>query len=522
MRTSPRPGKFPGTATAPGRVPNRRPADPCKLKPRSKRSRLRATSPRFTSEFPATVGDRGRPGLIDRWGDRAGAQIDIAPLVWFRVAFGLIMLVEVWRFFDHAWIGRYYVEPEFLFKYYGFEWVQPWSGSAAMHLHFAVLGVLAVCITLGWFYRIVTIAFFVGFTYVFLLEQARYLNHLYLVCLFSWLMIFVPAHRSCSIDARRDRRLRCDTAPAWSRWLLRAQIGVVYFFGGVAKLNADWLQGEPLRTWLARRSDYPVVGEWLTTEPVVYLFSYGGLLFDLGIVPLLLWRKTRRLAFVLAAVFNLINAWIFQIGIFPWLALGATIILFAGRCPRPFPHAWRFGNCVPQPSRSARRLTLALVAAYLVFQFAVPLRHWLYPGNVHWTEEGHRFAWRMKLRDKAARMTLYAHDPDSAQTWRVDPGRYINAMQRRSVAGRPDMILQLCHHVAGDFRRRGMPRIQVRAHVQASLNGRPEHPLVDPDVDLAAEPRTLGPAHWITRPEFPLWRGDHAADAQGLEDTDSS
>ena len=31
------------------------------------------------------------------------------------------------------------------------------------------------------------------------------------------------------------------TAPRWYVWLLRGQLGVVYFFAGVAKLNADWL-----------------------------------------------------------------------------------------------------------------------------------------------------------------------------------------------------------------------------------------------------------------------------------------
>src|SRR5688572_25723229 len=59
------------------------------------------------------------------------------------------------------------------FTYYGFGWVKPWAGDG-MYWHFALLRVLAVCITLGLAYRIVMPLFFLGFTYVFLLEQARY------------------------------------------------------------------------------------------------------------------------------------------------------------------------------------------------------------------------------------------------------------------------------------------------------------------------------------------------------------
>ena len=38
-----------------------------------------------------------------------------------------------------------------------------------------------------------------------------------------------------------------------------------------------------------------------------------------------------------------------------------------------------------------------LVVLFLGIQFLLPLRHLLYPGNVNWTEEGFRFAWRVML-----------------------------------------------------------------------------------------------------------------------------
>src|SRR5690606_11851563 len=142
--------------------------------------------------------------------------------------------------------------------------------------------------------------FFLGISYVFLLEQACYLNHVYLIALLAFLMIFVPAHRAGSVHAWLRPWRRAEVAPACALWLLRAQVGIPYFYAGVAKLNPDWLRGEPLRMWLRDSVDLPVLGPLLVEEWVVYTFAYGGLLFDLLIVPALLWRRTRAPAFLLA------------------------------------------------------------------------------------------------------------------------------------------------------------------------------------------------------------------------------
>ncbi len=476
--------------------------------------------PGFAQSFKNKFRSLAGPALsasLDGARARAYAPVDIAPLVWFRVVFGLLMLVEVGRYFSHGWIERYFMKPAFLFKFYGFGWVQPWPGDG-MKLHFLVLGLLAFCLTVGLFYRLASALFFVGFTYVFLLDQARYLNHFYLVCLYAFLLAVLPVHRAFSWDAWRRPAWRSGTAPAWTLWVLRAQICTVYFFGGVAKLNSDWLHGEPIRMWLARRSEYPVLGEWFTQESAAYCFSYGGLLFDLGIVPLLLWRRTRWFAFGAAALFNLTNAWIFSIGIFPWLTFGATVLLFSPWLPKPFPSLWARLDPIP----AARPwLPLALAGLYFAGQVFLPLRHWLYVGDVQWTEEGHRFSWRMKLRSKTASLKLYAHDPDGGQTWPVVLTHYVNRSQIQEAGARPDMILQLAHHVAADYRRGGHPHIQVRARALVSLNGRNPQLLVDPDVDLAAQPRNLRHATWLTLLTVPLSQRPRPARDRPAENPDN-
>jgi vitamin K-dependent gamma-carboxylase len=449
---------------------------------------------------------RGRLELLTR---KLFEPIDIAPLVYLRIVFGCVMLWEVWRYFDHGWIDRYYSPSDFHFTYYGFEWVRPWPGNG-MRLHFAALGLAAACVAAGLFYRIAAALFFFGFTYVFLLDEAHYLNHFYLICLIGFLLIFVPAHRSCSLDVHLARTRRSDFAPAWSLWLLRVQIAIPYVFGFIAKLNADWLRGEPMRMWLARRAHYPVLGSFVHEEPVVWFFTIGGVLLDLLIVPCLLWKRTRIPALLAAASFHLLNAWIFRIGIFPWLMLASSLVFFPPECSRRVLRLLR----LPIDARPARdeaavmptgtRVIALLVAGYVAVQVLLPLRHFLYPGNVNWTEEGHRFSWHMKLRNKAGELRFDVRDPESGRHWSVDPADRLPEWQLDMVRTHPDMILQYGHYLAERGRSKGFARVEVRARSLAALNGRRKQPLIDPSVDLAKVRRSLWPSHWILPLTEPL------------------
>ncbi|MHC4852503.1 MAG: HTTM domain-containing protein [Planctomycetota bacterium] len=436
--------------------------------------------------------------MLRTWATRLHAPVDNASLVFFRLAFGLLMLWNTARYIMVGRVEKYYVEPTFHFKYFGFEWVEPLP-TAWLHGLFGIMAVLCVFITFGLFYRISMALFCLTFTYAFLLEQARYLNHYYLLCLVSLLMVFVPAHRAVSVDVLLWPHLRCRHAPAWSVWLPRAQLGIVYFYGGIAKLNHDWLRGEPMSTWLADRSEtVPVVGSLFTEPWVGYGFSYGGLLFDLLVVPLLLWPRTRRYAFVAAVLFHVTNAKLFHIGVFPWMMIATTTIFFKPSWPR------RFLGLEPVSAITARAhdrkpAWLVVLALYLLLQVLLPLRHFLYPGVVSWTEEGHTFAWHMKLRDKESRLMLVARDPasENVKVWQIDPKRELTDWQYEKMAGRPDMILQYAHHIARRLRAQTGHDIEVRAQCEASLNGRPFQVLIDPNVDLAKEPRSLRPATWI-------------------------
>jgi vitamin K-dependent gamma-carboxylase len=433
--------------------------------------------------------------------DRLFAPVDIASLVYFRVLFGAILLVDVVLYFHNRWIAMEFVRPRFHFTYYGFEWLRPLPGNG-MYWLFGALALLAFFILIGFAYRLSALLFFLGFTYMFLLEEALYLNHYYFVALVSFLMIFVPAHHALSVDALLRPRIASDFAPAWSLWILRAQMGFVYFFGGVAKLNADWLQGWPLRLWLPHDLTLPVLSAFRDQVWLAIFFSYSGLLLDLLAVPLLLWRRTRPYMFVALALFHLTNLHLFDIGIFPWFATAMTALFFDPDWPRRLLRLVRKNTPAPIAPANVqprfRHFTVAALSLYFAIQVVLPLRHWLYPGDVAWTEQGHRFSWRMKLHDKQGSMAFLFTDPETGASWEASIPHYLPRWQYEEMAMRPDMILQFARYLADQETRPGHRRLQVRARVQLSLNGRRVQPMIDPNVDLAATERSLLPASWIT------------------------
>src|SRR5438128_4356137 len=274
---------------------------------------------------------RDEQSLLARIRKHAFALVDIASLVFFRVAFGLVMIWQVILLRDQV-VGTW-LRPRFLFKYYGFSWVHPWPGNG-LYIHGTVLAILAAFVAAGFLYRISAVLLFLSCSYFFLLDEARYVNHTYLICLFAFLLIFVPAHRAFSVDAWLRPNLRSQTAPAWALWLLRAQMAVVYFFAGIAKVSPDWLHGEPMRAWLTHIIHSPLIDRFSHYRWTPYLASYAALLLDLLAAPLLLWRRTRLATFSLVVFFHILNEQFFPIGVFPWLAIAGTTTFLSPSWPR--------------------------------------------------------------------------------------------------------------------------------------------------------------------------------------------
>lgn len=449
------------------------------------------------------------PAVAEQHRSLAGqlfAPVDIGLIVVFRIAFGLCMVIEVYRYFSLKWIAGHYITPPRHFTYFAFPWIQPLPGNG-MYILFGVMGVAAFCMAIGLLYRWAAFVFALSFTYTFLIDQTWYLNHFYLISLLSWISVIIPAHHAWSVDAWLRPKIRSQTVPTWTLWLLRFQLAVPYFFGGIAKMNSDWITGVPMQVMMGTGQNYPVLGRFFDQDQVVLFFAWGGMLFDLLIVPLLLWKPTRIPAYLGLVFFHASNARMFRIGIFPLVMVAASMIFFPPEWlaperkpgdPEPSPPA-------AEPITARRRWLLALLGLFVAYNCLMPLRHYLYPGVVSWTEEGHRFSWHMKLRTKTATAVFHAYDDNGYElSGFTPPEKVLVPRQLAVMSERPDMLQQYAYWIAEELHAKGHEHVHVRADVTSTLNARKPQPLIDPNVDLAAQPRSLRHASWIVPLYEPL------------------
>jgi hypothetical protein len=403
----------------------------------------------------------------------------------------------------------------FTFPYYGFEWVQPLP-EPWLSLYFVVAPCLGLAVALGWRFRLTAPLFALCYAYLFLLEKAHYLNHGYLFVWLTALLACTPAWREWSLDVRRRPRRWSPVAPAWSVYVFPLIMGIVYFFGGVNKINADWLlHAMPMHLWLQARSEMPVVGPLFGLKVTAYFMSWGGMLLDLLAPFLLLHKRLRWVAVALLLFFHATNHLLFNIGIFPWLSLVLTSMFFEPDWPRRFVRwlaerfrivaRWRsrwmerVGGRSPVQLRSHPRAA-ALLAPLMLLHIALPLRQYWFTSDVNWSEEGHRYSWRMMLRSKQGRGYYKLVDATTGTEEVVHPRDSLNHKQIRKLPTHPDMILQYAHHLR-DVRAAAGQEVAVYGHFRVHLNGRTSALLLDPEVDLArTEWSYLDTKEWI-RPE---------------------
>jgi len=428
-------------------------------------------------------------GLVEHLGE----EVDGASLGVFRAGIGVFLVVAAARFFAHGWIGKYYDTPRVFFPYWGLSFVRPLP-FPGMPLVYGALAVLGALLVRGHAHRAVAGATFVLFTYAHLSDKTNYLNHYYLVSLVLFLLTVAPVGAGAGgLGPARVERI-------WL-WLFRFQIACVYLGGGLAKLKTDWLfHAQPLGIWLSSNAEIPLLGPLFARKSVAYAMSWAGAAYDLTIPFLLLARPTRRYAYVLVVVFHLLTARLFQIGLFPWIMMFASLLFLEPSYPRRVPALRRLVGA-ERETGARRALSPALVtflALYAAVQIVVPLRHLAYPGNPLWTENGFRFSWHVMLMEKNGALELTVEDPATGKTWDVEPHEYLTVQQAKQMSTQPDMILAFAHVVRDDFARRGIAPVRVFATTsEVSLNGRPPQPLVDPRVDLARVDDGLGSATFL-------------------------
>ncbi len=406
--------------------------------------------------------------------------VDAAGLGAFRVLLGALLVVSSVRFVGRGWVEALYLAPSYHFPYAGFEWVVPLGGYT-----YGVVVALALsgaALALGLYTRVAAAAACALFTYLELIDKALYLNHYYLVSLLTLLCAVLPVGAALSLDARRRGVSR--TVPRLAYFLVRAQVGVVYAYAGLAKLNADWLfEAMPLSLWLSAHAGLPVIGPVLSLRGTAFVMSWAGALFDLGIVPLLSWRRTRALGVVLALGFHGAIGFLFPVGVFSLVMLVALTVFFEPGWPRRF---WKQDVAAPaDASPHVGHALWSFAAVHLALQLLLPLRCLAYPGPVNWTEEGFRFAWRVMLVEKAGHAEFRVETERPPRSFTLSPREELTPLQAAMMATQPDMLVDYARHLRDRYEARGFGGVKVFADVFVAYDGRPSQRLVRADADLS-------------------------------------
>jgi vitamin K-dependent gamma-carboxylase len=419
-------------------------------------------------------------------------RVDGSSLAAFRVIFGALLAIASARFVLKGAVQEHYLAPHVFFPWGELSWWKPLPG-AGMYALWWALAALGVTLSVGLFTRASAALFCLLFTYAHGIDRTHYLNHYYLVSLLTALMVVLPVGGLWSVDAWR-RGAPVQTVPAWALALLRFQVGCVYFFGGVAKLKGDWLlRAQPLKIWLPAAQDVPLLGPLLRLPQTPWIMSWTGALYDLSIPFLLLHARTRPAAYAAVVIFHTATGMLFNIGMFPLFMVGASLLFL----PPSWPRRW-LGRPAVAAGEGAPLAGWgrALLATYVGLQLLVPLRHWVYPGDVLWTEDGFRFAWNVMLIEKTGSVEFTVVDRRTGRREVVRNREHLTPVQEKAMAAQPDLLLTFAHHLARHHRAQGK-EVAVQADAWVSLNGRPPARLVDPTMDLSQVEEGLGPRRWI-------------------------
>jgi hypothetical protein len=408
-------------------------------------------------------------------------SIDNSPLIAFRIFFGFLIACESFGAIMTGWVKKVLIEPQFTFSFIGLEWLQPLPNNL-MYVYFIVMGFVGICIMLGLKYTYTIIVYTLLWAGVYFMQKSSYNNHYYLLLLISFCMIFLPANRYYSLDVRFGFINRKLNMPRWVSLLFITQIIIVYFYASIAKLYPDWLDGTFTRNLLQGTTSRPFFLELFSQKWFYMFIAYAGILFDLLVVPMLLFKRTRTFALICSILFHIFNSITLHIGIFPFFAL--TFILFFYE-PETIRNLFFKNKPAFEDEKidySSVRILKYLFIPFIILQFLLPLRHHFIEGDVFWTEEGHRLSWRMMLRERSGHIVIKIKDNITNESFVYDYHKNLSSKQARQLATKPDFIWQYCQKIKQEYKDKD---ISIFIDCKNSLNRKPLKTLIDPNVDFA-------------------------------------
>lgn len=411
--------------------------------------------------------------------------IDNAPLIIFRILFGFLLAAEAWGAIMTGWVSYTMVNPSFTFHHIGFGWYQGLLGNT-MYGYYALMGLLGILVMIGYRYRWSLAGYTILWAGAFLMQKESYNNHYYLLLLICIIMIFMPAHQYLSLDVKRNPSIKSLTMPKWVSLVMLAQMSIVYFYATVAKFYPDWLDGTFTGLLFSPMKNFPIIGS-IFTEKWFHLFiAYSGIMFDGLIIPALLWKRTRTLAVVASLIFHLFNSVTLKIGIFPYFALSFVVFFYEPETIKRlfFKKKPTISMEISPLNNYGKPWLLYVFVPYFIIQLLLPLRHWTIPGDVLWTEEGHRLSWRMMLRQRSGHVNFKVVEKGAKDTMYYYFHDKMNSKQLRMVSAYPDAIWQFSKKIKKEFEDKGK-EVEIYVDCLASTNNSPAKRLINPKTDFA-------------------------------------
>ena len=328
----------------------------------------------------------------------------------FRILFGSILFTQSVYWIFTSFIQENILNPTFLFPF--IEGVSPLSDNLMVYGLNSILLISSFCILINRFYRVGLIIYLFSFTYLWLLCQGYFNNHYYLFSIICFLLIFSKSLFSNTEKVR---------LPRLYLFILQALIVIVYVIAGINKINPYWLLGLQPMTH--------IFGQIGVTENslLIPIFTYLGLFFDLLIGPLLLLKRTRYVAIIVAILFHLMNFFIFilangEIGAFPFVMIAALVLFMDSEKLESYKLKPNARLLIRQNYKKPISFFLLF---FLIVQIILPFRHVFFKGYVDYNGIGQRFSWRLKnmykepKTDGLVKFTVLTPTKDTVSTFNL-------------------------------------------------------------------------------------------------------
>ena len=422
-------------------------------------------------------------------------RIPSSPLVVFRIFFGLLIFFSIIRFWSKGWIDFLYLEPTYHFSYQYFEWIKPIGFYT--YLIFFTCMISALCVAIGYKYRISTSILFLTYTYIELMDKTTYLNHYYLVSLLAFMLIFLPGDSKFLVGSHKKSRF--ENVPKWTIDSIKLLLFIVYFYAGMAKINSDWLlEAQPLKIWLMSKYELPLFGDNLLQKNWVHYFmSWAGMLYDLSIPFLLIIKRTRIFAFIMVIIFHAMTKILFPaIGMFPYIMVISCLIFFdskfhdkiiefISKCIKFFNKRSLISREVNiTNSGFSKKISFNIICIFLAFQLILPIRYKFYPGELFWNERGYRFSWRVMLVEKKGYTTFKVIDKENNKIFYVDNEAYLTEFQEKQMSFQPDFIYEFANYLGDSYTSKGFRNVEIHVDSYVTLNGRRSERLIKADTNI--------------------------------------